>query len=97
MSTHCCAIKREKVDTFPNLLSFAQPRIIGVVNKPSNSPRLSAAIVRSRRGGNLLNRVFKCAQVHVGGTEHGRGCEEEVGVVVGGAGVWPWRSCWGWL
>lgn len=43
------------------------------------------AIVRSCRGGNLLNRVFKCAQVHLGGTENGRGCGEEVGAVVGAA------------
>lgn len=82
-----CAINRGKVDTFPNLLGFAQPRIIGVVNKPSNSPGLSVAIVRSCRGGNLLSRFFKRIQVHLGGSESGRASGRGGGgVLSGGAG-----------
>lgn len=85
-----CAINPGKVDTFPNLLGFAQPRIIGVVNKPSNSPGLSVAIVRSCRGGNLLSRFFKCIQVHLGGSESGRGFwKRGWGVLSGEAGGQP--------
>lgn len=92
-----CAINRGKVDTFPNLLGFAQPRIIGVVNKPSNSPGLSVAIVRSCRGGNLLNRFFKCVQVHLGGIENGKGFWKRrwlrcLGELV--AGRWHLSRCW---
>ena len=68
-----CAIHQGEVDTFPDLLRFAQPGIRWVVNKPPNNPRLSVAIVRSCRGGNLLSRVFKCVQVPWGGVERGRG------------------------
>ena len=82
-----CAVHRGKVDTFPDLLGFAQPGIRWVINEASNSPGLSVAIVRSCRGGNLLSRFFKCVQIHRGGTERGRGLwRRRRGVVFGGAG-----------